>query len=156
MARKQRIDSIEGQSRIVAKSARPIVAPAHVPLEDCDRPFWNSVIAEFARSEWSDHQLEIAAMLAKTMADLAREQDELRKEGSIAYSEKGTPVANPRKTLIQMHAGTILSFRRSLCLHARAQGDSDVVAKRRAAAKDIEQAADGEDDLIPRGPRLVK
>jgi hypothetical protein len=36
------------------------------------------VIAEFAKSEWTAHQLEIAAMLARTMADLNREQMALR------------------------------------------------------------------------------
>lgn len=96
-------------------------------------------------------------MLARTMADLEREQVELRAEGSICYTDKGTPVVNPRKAVIQMHAGTILSFRRSLSLHARAQGgEAEKVGPRRAATKAIEAAAEtGDDDLIPRGPRLV-
>jgi hypothetical protein len=36
-------------------------------------------------------------------------------------TERGTPVVNPRKSVVQMHAATILSFRRSLSLHARAR-----------------------------------
>ncbi len=56
------------------------------------------------------------------MADLTREQVALREEGSVATSERGTPVVNPRKVVVQMHASSILSFRRSLSLHARAQG----------------------------------
>src|SRR5512137_37204 len=111
MARRARIDSPEMAVEIVAKAARPIVIPAHVPLDAEDLPFWNSVIAEFARSEWTDHQLELAAMLARTMADLAREQKILRSEGPICYTDKGTPVVNPRKALIQMHSGTIFNFR---------------------------------------------
>src|SRR3546814_4303788 len=87
----------------------------------------------FARSEWTDHQLEMAAMLARAMADLEREQYELRAEGSVMTSERGTPVVNPRKTVVQMHAGTILSMRRSLSLHARAQqGEARDAGKRRA------------------------
>lgn len=154
MAKRQPINSNAAAVEIIAKAARPIVVPANVPLDAEDLPFWNSVIAEFARSEWSDHQLELAAMLARTMADLEREQRELRKEGAIAYSEKGTPVANPRKTIVQMHAGTILSFRRSLALHARAQGgEAEKIGPRRATAKAIEAAADVGDDLLA-GPML--
>lgn len=149
--RKQRIDSIAAAIDVVGKAGRDLNPPSHVPLEESDAPFWKSVIAEFARSEWTDHQLELAAMLARTMADLEREQAALRVEGSVLKTDKGTPVVNPRKTVIQMHAGTILSFRRSLALHARAQGEARDVGKRRSQAKAIESTAmDDGDDLIPR------
>lgn len=66
-------------------------------------------------------------------------------------TEKGTPVVNPRKTVVQMHASTILSFRRSLSLHARAQGgEARDVAKRRAETKGLEAGLDEADDLIAR------
>ena len=155
MAKRQAVDSIAAAVAIVARASRAIVAPAHVPLDPVDLPFWNSVVAEFARSEWTDHQLELAAMLARTMADLSREQVALRVEGSVVYTDKGTPVVNPRKSVIQMNAGTILSFRRSLSLHARAQGEAEKVGPRRAKAKAVEAGASTENDLIPRGPRLV-
>jgi hypothetical protein len=149
--RKARIDSAEEAVRVMAKAAAGIKPPANVPLDDGDLPFFESVIAEYARSEWSAHQLELAAMLARTMADLTREQELLRAEGGVAYSEKGTPVANPRKSIVQMHASSILSFRRSLSLHARAQsGEARDVAKRRDATKDIESDNPLEDDLLAR------
>lgn len=149
--RKARIDSATEAVRVMAKAVTEIEPPDNVPLEDGDVPFFRSVIAEYARSEWSVHQLEIAAMLARTMADLTREQMLLREEGGVAYSEKGTPVANPRKSIVQMHASSILSFRRSLSLHARAQaGEARDVAKRRGAAKDIEGDNPLEDDLLAR------
>lgn len=149
--RKARIDSASEAVRVMAKAATDIEPPDNVPLDDEDRPFFRNVIAEYARSEWSAHQLELAAMLARTMADLTREQALLRTEGGVAYSEKGTPVANPRKSIVQMHAGSILSFRRSLALHARAQaGEARDVAKRRDAAKQIEADNPLEDDLLAR------
>lgn len=114
-------------------------------------PFFANVIDEFARSEWTAHQLEIAAMLARTMADLAREQVALRVEGSIMATDRGTPVVNPRKTVVQMHAGTILSFRRTLSLNARAQGgETRDIGKRRAAAKSIETDNPLDDELLAR------
>lgn len=145
--RKARIDSAAEAVRVMAKATTEIQPPANVPLDDEDMPFFTNVIAEYARSEWSSHQLELAAMLSRTMADLVREQKLLRDEGGVAYSEKGTPVANPRKSIVQMHASSILSFRRSLSLHARAQaGEARDVAKRRDAAKGIEADNSFEDD----------
>jgi hypothetical protein len=149
--RKARIDSAAEAVRVMAKATTEIAPPPNVPLDDKDTPFFVNVVAEFARSEWSQHQLEIAAMLARTMADLVKEQDLLRVEGGIAYSLKGTPVANPRKAIVAMYATSILSFRRSLSLHARAQGgEARDVAKRREAAKEIEGDNPLEDDLLAR------
>jgi hypothetical protein len=149
--RKARIDSASEAVRVMAKAVSDVAPPDNVPLDPEDLPFFRNVIAEYARSEWSSHQLEIAAMLARTMADLTREQKLLRDEGGVSYSEKGTPVANPRKSIVQMHASSILSFRRSLSLHARAQaGEARDVAKRRAGAKAIESDNPLEDDLLAR------
>jgi hypothetical protein len=74
----------------------------------------------------------------------------LRVEGSVSKSDRGTPVVNPRKVVVQMHAGSILSFRRSLQLHARAQTrDLGDAAKRQSGAKAIEAGIE-DDDLIAR------
>jgi hypothetical protein len=150
-SRKPRIDSASEAVRVMSRAASAIAPPSSVPLEKCDLAFFANVIAEFARSEWTAHQLEIAAMLARTMADLNREQMLLREEGAVMTTERGTPVVNPRKTVVQMHASSILSFRRSLSLHARAQGgEARDVAKRRRGAKEIEAGEPLEDDLLAR------
>lgn len=149
--RKARIDSAAEAVRVMAKAATEILPPSNVPLDEGDEPFFRNVVAEFARSEWSDHQVELAAMLARTMADLVREQKLLRDEGGVSVTEKGTLMANPRKTIVQMHAASILSFRRSLALHARAQqGEARDAAKRREAAKEIEGDNPLDDDLLAR------
>lgn len=151
MARRKRIDSVEAAVEVAQSAGVQISAPSNVPLAPEDLPFFASVIAEFARSEWSAHQLELAAMLARTMADLERDQRLMREEGPILTTEKGTPVVNPRKTVIQMNASIILSYRRSLSLHARAQGgETRDIAKRRGIAQDAESDALAGDDLIAR------
>ena len=152
MPKRQRIDSAAEAVRVASGAGRSIDPPSNVPLDASDLPFFASVIAEFARSDWTAHQLELAAMLARTMADLEREQRDLRVEGSVMASERGTPVVNPRKAVVQMHASSILSFRRSLSLHARAQGgEARDVAKRRNQAKAIESDNPLDDDgLIAR------
>jgi hypothetical protein len=153
MPKRQRIDSATAAVKVMVGAVREMAPPAHVRMSEADWPYWHSVIAEFARSEWTEHQLEVAAFLARTMADLEREQWQLREEGAVCFTEKGTPVANPRKTVVQMHAGSILSLRRSLSLHARAQaGEARDIAKRRDAAKDIEGANPLADDLLARPP----
>lgn len=148
-SRKARIDSADEKVRVMASAASEILPPNNVPLDAGDMPFFQSVIAEYARADWSAHQLELAAMLARTMADLTREQQMLREEGGVAYSDKGMPLANPRKSIVQMHAASILSFRRSLSLHARGQqGEARDIAKRRDASKGIEDNANQDDDLL--------
>ncbi len=149
--RRQRIDSATAAVDVMIAATRQLAPPSNVPLEQGDLPFFASVLAEFARSEWSAHQLELAAMLARTLADLEREQRELRQEGSVMLTEKGTPVVNPRKAVVQMHASTILSFRRSLSLHARAQGgEARDVGKRRGQAKAVEAGNPLDDELLAR------
>jgi hypothetical protein len=144
-----RIDSISEQSKIAQKANAVIVPPDHIPMDDVDIIYFNNVIAEFAKAEWSAHQIELAAMLARAMNDMEKESRLLREEGSISYSERGTPVCNPRKTIVQMAASTILAMRRSLSLHARAQkGNPGDVAKRQAIAKAVESDVAGLDDSL--------
>lgn len=145
--KRQRIDSASEAVRIMQGAGKEILPPSHVPLDDMDWPYWHSVVAEFARAEWTEHQLELAAMLARTMANLEREQRTLRSEGFTSMSVKGTPVVNPRATACKGLAGDILAIRRSLALHARARsGDSRSDATRRDQAKAIE--ADLDDDML--------
>lgn len=151
MARRNRVDGTDAQVQIAQSMQRPIGPPSNVPLDDRDLPFFASVLAEFARSEWTAHQLELAAMLARTMADLEEEQRLMRAEGSICHTDKGTPVINPRKTAIQMHYSNIHSARRSLALHARAQGgEARDIGKRRGMTKAVEDDLGAGDDLIAR------
>lgn len=149
MARKARIDSASEAVRIMAGSAREIMPPAHVPLDDMDWPYWHNVVGEFARAEWTEHQLEIAAMLARTLANLEQEQRTLRAEGFISVRENGTTVENPRARAVKSLTGDILSLRRSLALHARARsGDNRDAAKQRDQGRAIEE--DLSDDLLAR------
>jgi hypothetical protein len=146
------MDSASEAVRVMSAAAKTIVPPDNVPLDESDLPFFASVIADFARSEWTAHQLELAAMLARTMADLNREQMALRKDGSVVHTEKGTPVVNPRKAVVQMHAASILSFRRSLSLHARAHarcGGAACGARGTGTCSRRRQAAEGELERFP-------
>lgn len=147
MAKRKRIDSASEAVRIMQGATREMQPPSHVKLSDKDWPFWESVIAEFARAEWTEHQLELAAMLARNMADYEEQQRLLRGEGFTSESQRGTPVANPRVAVAKGLMGDITSMRRSLALHARAQsGDSRSDGKRKEMAKALENNV--ADDLL--------
>lgn len=156
--RKPRTDSISEVTRIMQGAKKEIAPPSHVPLEAVDWPFWESVVAEFARADWTEHQLELAAMLARTMADLEREQRLLRQEGGICTKEILDKDGNIRKIVtwenirgraVQTFMSQVLSMRRSLALHAKAKsGSNGDAAKQREANKKTEAAAEGGDDLL--------
>ena len=125
--KRKQINSPAGKSEVIqAALAKPgIKPPAHIALQDDELPFWESILEEFATLEWTSHNLEIAALFARTLAEIEREQRALRIEGTVIRSEKGHMVVNPRKTIIQMNASAIFAFRRTLALHARARAGED-------------------------------
>lgn len=150
MARRPRIDSAATAVKIMQGAQREIAPPGHIRFDDNDWPFWHSVIAELPRSEWTDHKLEMAALLARTMAHWESEQFKLREEGSTQVNEKGLLVPNPREAVVQKQSAIILSIRRTLALTSRAQNASDPerIGNRRAAAKAIEMNNPLVDDLL--------
>jgi GAF domain-containing protein len=151
--KKPPIGSTEEQVRFVSTANLKIEPPSTVPMEGQDLRFFEGIIAEFARAEWTAHQLELAALLARTMADLVNEQHLLRQEGSVLDGPRGA-VVNPRKLVVGLHTSSILGLRRSLSLHALARdGMPRDVAKRRTVAKQLEsnvRNADDGDGLIAR------
>jgi len=149
MARK-RTDSKENAVKIMAKAAQPLTVPSNVPLETDDLAFYHNVIAEFSRSEWTQHALEIAAMMARTMHDLNAEQQALRAEGYISVRENGTTVENPRTRIVKSLTGDLLSLRRSLGVNARARDEAHVASKKTSIAKSIEANNPLDDGLIAR------
>ena len=149
--RKQKVTSKEAQIEAARKALGEIQAPATVPLEDDDLPFFKAVIEEFARSEWTDHQLEIAAMMARTMRDLEENQRELRAEGYITVRpSNGTTVENPRARVVKSLTGDLLSLRRSLGVHARAKAEPREAGRNTKILKGYEANNPLEDDLLAR------
>lgn len=148
MARKTRIDTTAGAIEVARAAQVQIVPPSNVPLAADDLPFFASVIDEFARSEWTAHQLELAAMLAKKMRMLRDELAALESEGFVQATANGTPCQNPRLGGVRMLDTSIMATRRSLQLHARAtKGETRDTAKRRDIAKGYEGDGEG-DDLL--------
>lgn len=144
-SRKQRIDSLGGKTEIVQRALQNVIKPpAYIQMNEDDLRFFNNVTKEYARSEWSEHQLEIACFLAKAMADLERETNLMRQEGFIVVNEKGWAQPNQRQSGIRMAAGTVLNLRRSLMIHARAKTPLNTPLSKVAAGREMVRAIENE------------
>ena len=149
MPRKPASDTAEEMRKVAIASFENIVPPEHIGLDECYHVYFDNVIAEFAKSEWSEHQLEIACMLAMTIGDLNEQKKLLKSEGYITTRENGTTVENPRSRVVKSLTGDILSLRRSLALHARAKsGDNRSAAKQKKAT--LAKQIDFESDMLAR------
>lgn len=151
MAKRQRIDSSTAAVEVMRKAASELFPPAHVPLKDADYPFWHSIIDEKAKSEWTAHDLEIAALLAGSLRRLRDEEAKLDDEDAVIETVNGNMAANPRLRIVaDLHARAI-KYRQTLGIHSRGKGgEARDVAKRRDQAKEIEANNPMDDDLIAR------
>lgn len=147
--------TISEQQRIVAAAFKTIEPPAHMPLSKEAIPFFNSIIGEFAKAEWTDHMIEIAATMARQMGRLETQERIFQKEKKILHTKTKYPYINPRATVIGKLIDSILTLRRSLQLHTRG-GESAVNRERREMnSRQIEQVAlEADDEGLIKRPSL--
>lgn len=149
--RTQRIDSATAAVAVMLKATSEICPPAHITMTQADMPFWLSVLAEKAKSEWTAHDLELAALLAKSLRQMEEEDGLLDAEGTVLSTVSGNPTANPRVRIIADLHSRIIKYRQTLGIHARGKGgEARDVEKRRLLAKDIENNNPLDDDLLAR------
>lgn len=151
MPRKTRIDTAAGIVETLNKAARVELSPPdHVPLEKAAMPFWDSIMESRGRSEWSNHDLEYAALLARDLQMLEHEQRLLADEGTVVFTAGGNPMKNPRESVVHGLKAAVKSQRQSLGLHDAGKGEKRDVRRRRRMAKEIEEINPLDDsDLIP-------
>lgn len=155
--RKQRIDTAAGAIKTMeAATAGPIEPPAHVRLRDGDRPFWDSIVSARPRDRWDMADLEIAANLARCKADIERLQSEIDREGDVVENARGTPIMNPKHSLLETLSRRAVALSRMLHVHAEAkQGPSKLQGKALAAEREArEQVEAADDDLIAMPPNV--
>lgn len=151
MTRRQRIDSAAGAVATMAASTRDLSPPRHLKLRRGDQPFWDAVIAERAKSEWTDADLAVAANLARAMADA-------EKLAGFSVDRGGNVKITVLIQTIELSdklARRIVTLRRALGMDNRAKhGEQRDVSKRRDIAKGIEGGhnpiADDDDGLLAR------
>ena len=139
--RRTRSDSVT--AAIAAAQAPTVInPPAHVTLRDGDRPFWDSVVRARAGTTWNDSDLEHAANLARCKADIETMQMEIAEQGNIIENDRGTPIINPRHSLLEVLTRRSVALSRMLHVHAEAtQGESRQQSKRAKPEQDAQDAA---------------
>lgn len=151
MPRKPRSDSAHQQVKAIQEAKRFRVPPKHIQLREQDLPFWIAIID--ARSEWTDVDLAHAANLARCQADIEENQKMLDFEGNILTNDRGTPVMNPRFTILEQLSRRSVALSTKLQVHAAATiGEIENNKKKNASKrKSLSAMADmEEDDLLPR------
>ena len=117
-------------------AAGDIEPPAHVNLRECDWPFWYSIVRARAKETWNSADLEQAANLARCKADIERLQAEIDAEGDVLENKRGTPIVNPRHTLLETLSRRSVALSRMLHVHAEAtQGRARDTGERTKAEK---------------------
>jgi hypothetical protein len=151
--KRARADSAASAVKAMVDAALPdIEVPAWVTLTESAKPFWVGVVRARARDEWQDVDLVVAAQLAQCQADIAEEDEALRQEGRVIKNDRGSPVMNPRTTVLEQLARREMALMRTLRMGGRVAGDSrDDQGKRqleRGARKARQQVEEENDGLL--------
>ena len=149
----KRIDSNSVYTEAEMAQAKIPEPPAHIMLRESDLPFWRSVVRAREYNAWTEPDLENAANLARCKADIERIQREIDVEGDTIENKRGTPVVNPKHTLLETLMRRSVALSRLLHVHAEAtEGESrhqrQRNTKQRETAQSIDQAAQEDDGLI--------
>lgn len=131
--RNKRADSAHELTKIMQDAFTGIKPPAHIQLLERDLPFWNDIIN--ARAEWTNVDLVHAANLARCQSDIEHNQKLLRDEGEVLKNERGTPVMNPRFTILEQLSRRSVSLSSKIQVHAAATVGEAKQAKGKNTAK---------------------
>jgi len=123
-----------------------------VKLRPKDQPFWSAIMSSRAREEWAKIDFVVAAQLARCQADIEYETEILESEGSVIENFRGTPVMNPRHSVLEQLARKELALMRSLGLTGfTSRGNKEDAQKARKLERQSASAREElEDDLLAR------
>lgn len=142
------------EAAIAAASPLP-TPPAHIRLDERHMPFWDGIVRERARKEWTPATLVVAAQLARCQYDIERETEELDAEGTVlekpGRNDSITHYANPRVSVLEQLARREMALMRALGITGTALGSKADLAKGRQLEREAGQARDeaaAEDELL--------
>lgn len=151
MTKRQRTDTAQGALNSMQCAMTKIEPPEYCFVPDGARPFWDSITRARAANRWNESDLEMAAELARTKFNIERIQHKLIAEGDIVYNEKGTPIVNPKHSLLETMIRRMVALSRALQVHAEAtQGKSREQVKSNKAQQSAQNVSNSMDDLIAR------
>jgi hypothetical protein len=151
MTKKHRTDTIKGALQTMDGALNGVDVPGWVNVPEDAMSFWRSITGARAVDRWTDSDLEAAAELARTKANIERLNIEVREEGDVIINQKGTPIVNPKHNLLETLTRRMVALSRMLQVHAEAtQGKSREQVKANKAQQGAKQSIESADDLIAR------
>ena len=121
--KRNRADSASSAVKAMLNAAQGVMpVPAHVKLRAGDAVFWDGVVRARARDEWTETDLVVAGQLARCLHDIEDEQAVLDEEGTVIRNDKGTPVVNPRVSVLEQFARREMALMRTLRMGGRVAG----------------------------------
>jgi hypothetical protein len=124
-----------------------MLEPKGVNLNHRERVIFDEIMEE--RADWSEHQVRLAAILAREMLRIGQAQQDLQRTGYVTYNGRGNPVVHPLLRALDQGVKKVCAYRRTLGISARAQGgEARDIARRRAIRLQQEAAAVRCDDSL--------
>lgn len=122
--------------------------PAEAELEAADMVYWSAIVRARARDEWNENDLQVAAQLAKCRRAIHEEEKSLKAEGRVIENQRGTPIMNPRVTVIEQLSRRQMALMRTIqCTAVQTAGRGNELAGRRKAERDA-RGVEAADDLL--------
>ena len=148
--KRNRADSASSAVKAMLNAAKDTIqVPAHVKLRDGDMVFWDGVVRARARDEWTETDLVVAGQLARCLHDIEDEQAALDIEGTVIKNDKGTPVVNPRVSVLEQFARREMALMRTLRMGGRVAGAArDEAPGRKIERQSCEIRKELEDDEL--------
>ena len=144
MARKKvQSHTIDGVLKAAQAAASPLPKlPDHVKLNKDDLPFFEAILRARARDEWDEVSVVLAAQLARCQRSIEEEAAKLEAEGSVIENQRGTPVMNPRHSVLEQLSRREMAVMRSLRLTGAVTGDGRDLEKNRKLQRQAEGLKD--------------
>lgn len=122
--RRPRSDSATAALTAAKNAAMPDhEPPVSYPLRENELPFFHSILHARSRDDWREVDLQLAAQLARCMADIRKEEERLQGEDSVQVLDNGKMVENPRIGVIARYKSIQGSLMRTLQLGGRVAVD---------------------------------
>lgn len=146
-----RADSARVQSEIMADALKGKQPPGCTLLEPKEQPFFDLVVE--ARAVWTNIDLVHAVNLARCLCSIEENQILLKCEGDVIMNQRGTPIMNPRFTILEQLSRRAAALSTKIQVHAIATVGESKQSKgknmvKRSAIEAMEDTED--DDLIGR------
>ncbi|WP_395622150.1 hypothetical protein [Sphingomonas daechungensis] len=128
-----------------------MLEPNDLKLNRVERVIFEEIIEE--RADWSDHQVRLAAFLARELHIVLDAQQALQTTGYVTHNGRGNPVVHPLVRVVDQGIQRVCAYRRTLRITARAQGgEARDIARRRAIRKEQERNTVRDPDNLIRFP----